>query len=183
MKMLPIAVAAGDGIGAEIMRACLHVLRSAKVPLEFRSVEMGKAVYLAGNSTGMTREAQSTVEQLGILYKGPMETPKGGGVKSINVTARKVWNTYANKRTFNTIPGVETLFSRAGIPIDITLIRENIEDTYGGIEHFQTHDVAQCRRLITRPGSLAVHRIAFETALQKVSTPNLFPRKYSFHWV
>jgi isocitrate dehydrogenase len=96
-----------------------------------------------------------------------METPKGTGVKSINVTARKVWNTYANKRVFLSLPGVETVFSRSNIPIDLTLFRENIEDTYGGIEHMQTHDVAQCRRLITRPGSLQVHRMAFDSAKAK----------------
>ena len=88
-------------------------------------------------------------------------------MKSINVTARKVWNTYANKRVFRTLPGVETVFSRAGIPIDLTLFRENIEDTYGGIEHYQTNDVVQCRRLITRPGSLQVHKMAFEMAVAK----------------
>jgi isocitrate dehydrogenase len=64
------------------------------------------------------------------------------------------------------LPGVETVFSQAGINIDLTLFRENIEDTYGGIEHYQTHDVAQCRRLITRPGSLQVHRAAFESAIR-----------------
>lgn len=47
------------------------------------------------------------------------------------------------------------------------MFRENIEDTYGGIEHFQTHDVAQCRRLITRPGSEQIHRAAFEAAKKK----------------
>lgn len=61
------------------------------------------------------------------MYKGPMETPKGTGAKSVNVTARKVWNTYANKRVFQSLPGVETVYSKAGIPIDITLVRENIE--------------------------------------------------------
>jgi isocitrate dehydrogenase len=48
----------------------------------------------------MTPEAQQSIESLGILFKGPMETPKGKGVKSVNVTARKTWNTYANKRVF-----------------------------------------------------------------------------------
>jgi isocitrate dehydrogenase len=93
-----------------------------------------------------------------------METPKGKGVKSINVTARKTWNTYANKRVFISLHGVETVFSKAGIPIDITIVRENIEDTYGGIEHMPTHDVALSRRFITRPGSLQVIRYAFEMA-------------------
>jgi isocitrate/isopropylmalate dehydrogenase len=46
-------------------------------------------------------------------------------------------------------------------------VRENIEDTYGGIEHMQTNDVAQCRRLITRPGCEQVHRYAFEMANNK----------------
>jgi isocitrate dehydrogenase len=93
-----------------------------------------------------------------------MATPKGKGVKSINVTARKVWNTYANKRVFRSLHGVDTPFSRAGIPINITIVRENIEDTYGGIEHMLTRDVALCRRFITRPGSEQVHRYTFEMA-------------------
>ena len=148
-----IAIAHGDGIGPEIMNAVLNIFKAARVPLEYRSVEMGKNIYLAGHSNGMTPTSKEIVEQTGILFKGPMETPKGTGVKSINVTARKVWSTFANKRIFRTYPGIDTIFSRAGIPIDLTLVRENIEDTYGGIEHFQTNDVAQCRRLITRGGS------------------------------
>jgi isocitrate dehydrogenase len=96
-----------------------------------------------------------------------METPKGKGVKSINVTARKTWNTYANKRIFQTLHGVDTVFSKAGIPIDITIVRENIEDTYGGIEHMLTHDVALSRRFITRPGSMQVIKYAFEMAKKK----------------
>jgi isocitrate dehydrogenase len=115
----------------------------------------------------MTPEAQQTIESLGLLFKGPMETPKGKGVKSVNVTARKTWNTYANKRVFQTLHGVDTVFSKAGIPIDITIVRENIEDTYGGIEHMLTPDVALSRRFITRPGSMQVIKYAFEMARQK----------------
>ena len=128
---------------------------------------MGKWVFDKGFSNGMTPEAQQTIENLGILYKGPMETPKGKGVKSINVTARKTWNTYANKRVFQSLHGVDTVFSKAGIPIDITIVRENIEDTYGGIEHMLTHDVALSRRFITRPGSMQLIKYAFEMAKSK----------------
>ena len=162
-----IAVAPGDGIGPEIMHAVLEIFKAAGVPLNYEFVEMGKDIYLQGHSSGMTPEAKNKVESLGILFKGPMETPKGKGMKSINVTARKTWNTYANKRIFKTIPGVDTIYSKAGIPIDLTIVRENIEDTYGGIEHMLTHDVALCRRFITRPGSVQVHRYAFEMALRK----------------
>jgi len=165
--MNKIAVAKGDGIGPEIMDAVLTIFNAAKVPLEYDFVDMGKWVFDKGFNNGMTTQAQETIENLGILFKGPMETPKGKGVKSINVTARKTWNTYANKRTFQTLHGVDTVFSKAGIPIDITIVRENIEDTYGGIEHMLTHDVALSRRFITRPGSAQVIRYAFEMAKKK----------------
>jgi isocitrate dehydrogenase len=165
--MTKIAVAKGDGIGSEIMDAVLNIFNAANVPLEYEVVDMGKWVFDKGFNTGMTPEAQATIEALGILFKGPMETPKGKGVKSINVTARKTWNTYANKRAFQSLHGVDTVFSKAGIPIDITIVRENIEDTYGGIEHMLTHDVALTRRFITRPGSMQVIKYAFEMAKKK----------------
>jgi isocitrate dehydrogenase len=165
--MRKIAVAKGDGIGPEIMDAVLKIFYEAKVPLEYVTVEMGKWVFDKGFNTGMTPEAKQTIETLGILFKGPMETPKGKGVKSINVTARKTWNTYANTRTFQTLHGVDTVFSKAGIAVDITVVRENIEDTYGGIEHMITNDVAISRRIITRPGSMQVIKYAFEMARKK----------------
>ncbi len=167
--MTKIAVAKGDGIGPEIMNAVLKVFNAAEVPLEYAFVDMGKWVFDKGFSNGMTPEAQQAIETLGILFKGPMETPKGKGVKSVNVTARKTWNTYANKRVFQTLHGVDTVFSKADIPVDITVVRENIEDTYGGIEHMLTHDVALSRRFITRPGSLQVIRYAFEMAKKKIA--------------
>ena len=167
---MKIAIAKGDGIGPEIMQAVLHIFEAGKVPLEYEYVDMGKWVFDKGFSNGMTPEAQHAIETYGILFKGPMETPKGKGVKSINVTARKTWNTYANKRVFQTLHGVDTVFSKAGILIDITIVRENIEDTYGGIEHMLTHDVALSRRFITRPGSLQVIKYAFEMAKKKGAT-------------
>ncbi len=167
---MKIAVAKGDGIGPEIMDAVLHIFKAAQVPIEYEFVDMGKWVFDKGFNNGMTPEAKQSIETLGLLFKGPMETPKGKGVKSINVTARKTWNTYANKRAFQSLHGVDTVFSKAGIPIDITIVRENIEDTYGGIEHMLTQDVALSRRFITRPGSMQVIRYAFEMARQKNAT-------------
>jgi isocitrate dehydrogenase len=165
--MHDIAVAPGDGIGPEIVEAVLKIFDAEGVPVRPHFVEMGEAVYQSGRSSGMTDHARQTVEELGVLLKGPFATPKGTGAKSVNVTARKLWSTFANKRVFRTLPGVDTLWSKAGIDIDITMVRENIEDTYGAIEHMQTHDVAQCRRFTTRPGSLQVHRTAFEMARRK----------------
>jgi isocitrate dehydrogenase len=57
---------------------------------------------------------------------------------------------------------VPTPFSGRGI--DLVVVRENVEDLYAGIEHQQTADVAQCLKLISRPGSERVVRLAFELA-------------------
>ncbi|MFN7020726.1 MAG: isocitrate/isopropylmalate family dehydrogenase, partial [Phycisphaerales bacterium] len=161
-----IALAAGDGIGPEIMNATLDLMKAAGVQdkVEFVPVEMGASVFASGNTRGMTDAAVKAVEECGVLFKGPMETPKGGGGKSINVTARKLWNAFANLRVFRSLPGVETVYSRAGVHVDFAVVRENIEDTYGGVEHRLSNDTVQCKRLITAPGCDEVHRFAFQTA-------------------
>lgn len=161
-----IALAPGDGIGPEVMDAALSLFRRAGVldHLEFVPVEMGKGVFDRGDTRGMTDEAIRVTEACGLLLKGPMETPKGGGGKSINVTARKIWGAFANLRHFKTFPGVPTVYSRAGIHVDFYVVRENIEDTYGGIEHRLSADVMQCKRIISAPGSDQVHRFAFDAA-------------------
>lgn len=163
---LPIALVHGDGIGPEIMRACLAIFDAVNLRdhVEFLPAEMGESVFAKGDSRGMTDEAIKTVESCGIVYKGPMGTPIGGGGKSINVSLRKMYSAYANVRYFRTLPGVETVYSKAGVPIDFYVIRENIEDTYGGIEHRLTNDVVECKRLISAPGCDQVHRAAFDLA-------------------
>ncbi len=161
-----IALAPGDGIGPEIMDACMSVFNAAGITdmLDFVPVDMGERVFAAGDSRGVTDEASAEVEACGLLYKGPMGTPIGGGGKSINVTLRKTFGAFANLRQFRSLPGVETVYSRAGVPVDFFVVRENIEDTYGGIEHRLTNDVIECKRLISAPGSDQVHRFAFRTA-------------------
>src|SRR5688500_20217421 len=74
---MKIAVAKGDGIGPEIMDAVLNIFKANKTPLEYEFVDMGKWVFDKGFSNGMTPDAKMTIENLGILFKGPMETPKG----------------------------------------------------------------------------------------------------------
>jgi isocitrate dehydrogenase len=163
---LRIALAEGDGIGPELMAAIMELFRAARVleQVEFLPVEMGRRVFEQGNSRGMTDEAIRITEDCGLLFKGPMETIKGGGGKSINVTARKMWNAFANLRHFQTLPGVETVYSRAGVNVNFYIVRENIEDTYGGVEHRLSNDMIQCKRLISAPGSDEVSRFAFQTA-------------------
>ncbi|MFI4915190.1 MAG: isocitrate/isopropylmalate family dehydrogenase [Phycisphaerales bacterium JB060] len=165
-QKLRIALAEGDGIGPEIMAACLDIFEAAGVMehVAFVPAEMGERVFAAGNSMGISDEGMRIVEDTGLVYKGPMGTPVGKGGKSINVTLRKMYGAFANVRHFQSLPGVETVYSKAGVPIDVVIVRENIEDTYGGIEHRLTADVVECKRLISAPGCDQVHREAFETA-------------------
>ena len=163
---LQIALAEGDGIGPEITKACLTVFEAAGCSehIEFVPVEMGSRVFDAGDTRGMTDSAIDTVERPGLLYKGPMGTPIGGGGQSINVPLRKTLGAFANLRHFQSLPGVETVYSQAGVPVDFYVVREHVEDTYGGVEYRLTNDVVDCKRIITAPGCDQVHRYAFEAA-------------------
>jgi isocitrate dehydrogenase len=70
MSKISIAVAAGDGIGTEIMAASIEVLKAVRAPLDYHHVDMGKSVYMSGMSAGMTQEAKEKVEDFRILFKG-----------------------------------------------------------------------------------------------------------------
>ncbi|MDD2861601.1 MAG: NADP-dependent isocitrate dehydrogenase, partial [Acidiphilium sp.] len=98
-----------------------------------------------------------------LALKGPLETPVGYGAKSANVTLRKHFELYANIRPVRELPGIKTPFTGRGI--DMVIVRENVEDVYAGIEHMQTPDVAQCLKLMTRPGCERIIRAAFGLAL------------------
>lgn len=60
------------------------------------------------------------------------------------------------------MPGIQTPYSGRGI--DLTVVRENVEDLYAGIEHMQTEGVAQCLKLMSRKGCEKIVRLAFEVA-------------------
>ncbi len=159
MKRTKAVLIPGDGIGPEIAAAVRTILDRAGAPIDWIEAEAGlSCVEKYGN--GCPQETLDAVRKARIALKGPTATPIGGGHKSVNVTIRKALDLYANVRPVRTLPGVETRFPG----IDLIIVRENIEDTYGGIEHMQSADVAQCLRLITRPGCRKIARYAFEMA-------------------
>ncbi len=158
---IPIAVAHGDGIGPEIMRATLSILDAAGAPLHYQPIELGEAVYKRGITAGIEPAAWDVVRNNRVLLKAPITTPQGGGYKSLNVTLRKTLGLYANVRpAVAYAPFVPTRHPK----MNVLIVRENEEDLYGGIEHRQTDEVVQCLKLITRPGSERIIRHAFEYA-------------------
>ena len=156
-----VTVASGDGIGPEITDAVLHVLRTADPSLKLVPVDIGERAYKAGASAGIDDAAWQTLAEHGVLLKGPITTPQGGGYKSVNVTLRKALGLFANVRPCTAYhPFVQTRHPG----MDVVIVRENEEDTYGGIEHRQTREVYQCLKLVSRPGCERVIRHAFEYA-------------------
>ena len=161
MQTTPVTVAYGDGIGPEIMTATLRILESAGARLEIERVEIGESVYNKGLTNGIEPASWDSLRRTKVFLKAPITTPQGGGFKSLNVTVRKTLGMYANVRPCMSLhPYVATKHPH----MDIVIIRENEEDVYGGIEHRQTNQVAQCLKLISRPGSKRIVRYAFEYA-------------------
>lgn len=160
---IPVAVAYGDGIGPEIMKAALHVLQQAGANLEFWPVEIGEKVYLSGHPTGIEASTWDTIRQTKAFFKAPITTPQGGGFKSLNVTVRTTLGLYANVRPCTSYsPFVETKHPK----MDLVIIRENEEDLYAGIEYRQTPDVCQSLKIISRAGTEKIVRYGFEYARQ-----------------
>ena len=159
--MTKITVAKGDGIGPEIMDATLKIILAAGAQIKIEEIEVGEKVYLAGNTSGISKESWDSIRSNKVFLKAPITTPQGGGYKSLNVTTRKMLGLYANVRPCTSLhPFVQTKHP----DLDLVIIRENEEDLYAGIEHQQTDEVVQCLKLVSRPGCEKIIRYAFEYA-------------------
>jgi isocitrate dehydrogenase len=162
-RKTPITVAHGDGIGPEIMAACLEIIQAAGAELEIETIEIGEKVYLRGNSSGIEPEAWESLRRTKVFYKAPITTPQGGGFKSLNVTARKRLGLYANIRpSVSYHPWIHTKHSK----MNVVIVRENEEDLYAGMEYRLSPEVMECLKLISRPGCEKIVRFAFEYAKQ-----------------
>ena len=160
-KNTPITIAYGDGIGPEIMTATLKILEASRANLSYDTIEIGEKIYRKGIKSGIEDHSWDPILKNKLLLKAPITTPQGGGVKSLNVTMRKTLGLFANVRPCVAYaPFVKTKHPE----MNVTVIRENEEDTYGGIEHRQTFEVYQCLKLITLPGTERIIRYAFEYA-------------------
>ena len=160
-KKQKITVAYGDGIGPEIMEATLKILKAAEAPLEYDEIEIGEKVYKRGITAGIEDSSWQSLRENKIFLKSPITTPQGGGYKSLNVTVRKSLGLYANVRPCKAFtPYVDSNFPK----MDLTIVRENEEDLYAGIEHQQTEEVVQTLKLVSRPGIESIVRYAFEYA-------------------
>ena len=129
----------GDGIGVDIWPASQKVFDSAvkKAYSNQRKIEWTEV--LAGQKAfdeteeWLPAKTLELFDNYGIGIKGPLTTPVGGGIRSINVAIRQKLDLYACLRPLRWFSGIESPTKNPG-DVDIALFRENTEDVYSGKE-------------------------------------------------
>jgi isocitrate dehydrogenase len=129
----------GDGTGPDIWRATRMVIDAAVErtfdgdrKIEWLEVPAGEKAY---KQTGqwLPEETVDAIKSHRVAIKGPLTTPVGEGVRSINVTLRQVLDLYACVRPVKYIPGIPSPMKQPEL-VDMIVYRENIEDVYAGLE-------------------------------------------------
>jgi isocitrate dehydrogenase (NAD+) len=157
--MRQIVILPGDGIGPEIMKPVLRILEQVRAPFSYLEKDAGQTA-LDKHGALLPDDTINAIANAGIALKGPITTPIGGGFKSINVTLRQKFDLYANVRPVVNLPGVVTRFEN----VNLTIVRENTEDLYAGIERQVDENTAESIKRITKTGSERIARYAFEYA-------------------
>jgi isocitrate dehydrogenase len=134
-----IAFIEGDGTGPDIWRATRRVLDAAvEKAFDGQRAIVWMEVYAGEKSVSVTgewlpEETLQALQEFKVGIKGPLGTPVGGGIRSLNVTLRQVLDLYACIRPVRYIPGVPSPM-REPEKLDVVIFRENTEDVYAGIE-------------------------------------------------
>ena len=131
----------GDGIGPDITKASMYIWNSAvekayggKRSIAWTEVYAGeKAVRLYGDGVWLPEETLQAVEECKIAIKGPLTTPVGKGIRSLNVQLRQKLDLYVCLRPVRHFAGVPSPVKEPE-KTDMVVFRENTEDIYAGIE-------------------------------------------------
>lgn len=157
--MTKLTVIPGDGIGPEIMTQVIRILKHVNAPFDYEEHQAGEvALHTLGEL--LPQSTCDSINRTKLAIKGPTTTPVGGGHKSINVTMRQKFDLYANVRPVRSLPGVQCVCN----DVDLTIVRENTEDLYAGIERMVDDDTAESIKRITRKGSERIARYAYDLA-------------------
>ena len=147
----------GDGIGADISPVMIKVVDAAVVKayagrrkISWMEIYAGeKATQIYGEDGWLPKESLSAMKDYIVSIKGPLTTPIGGGIRSLNVSIRQQLDLYACVRPVRFFPGIETPLKR---PEDTNMViyRENTEDIYAGIEWEEgTEEVKKVIKFLT----------------------------------
>ncbi len=141
----------GDGTGRDIWKASVRVFDAAvqkayggKRRVAWYEVFAGEKAKAKFN-TWLPDDTVSAIRDLRVAIKGPLTTPVGGGIRSLNVTLRQVLDLYSCIRPVRYYKGTPSPVKHPE-RMDIVIFRENTEDVYAGVEWEQ--GTADCARLI-----------------------------------
>jgi isocitrate dehydrogenase len=129
----------GDGIGREVSPAAVAAIDAAVRGAYGGARSIRWEVALAGKAafeetgTPLPPTTLDAIRRCTVALKGPLETPVGGGIRSLNVALRQTLDLYACVRPVRHFPGVPAPV-RHPEKVDIVIFRENTEDVYAGIE-------------------------------------------------
>jgi isocitrate dehydrogenase len=136
-----IAFIDGDGTGPDIWKASKRVFDAAvdkafngKKKISWMEIYAGeKAVAVYGNNSWLPEETVEAIKEFSVAIKGPLTTPIGGGIRSLNVALRQLLDLFACVRPVKYYAGTPSPMKKPN-EMDIVLFRENTEDVYSGIE-------------------------------------------------
>ena len=138
-EAVTIPFVAGDGIGKEIMPVSLAVVDAAVAKaykgnrsIEWLELHAGQEAFKKDGSY-LPEATLEALREYHVALKGPLMTPAGRGVRSLNVTLRQALDLYVCQRPIRYFNGVSSPVKYPG-KIDVVVFRENTEDTYAGIE-------------------------------------------------
>ncbi|HEY7536316.1 MAG TPA: isocitrate dehydrogenase (NADP(+)) [Thermodesulfobacteriota bacterium] len=129
----------GDGTGPDIWRTSQRVFDAAVQKAYNRKKKIVWFEVLAGEKaynklgTWLPNETLEAIKEYVVAIKGPLTTPVGGGIRSLNVALRQLLDLYACVRPVRYIKGTPSPVKRPEL-MDIVIFRENTEDVYSGIE-------------------------------------------------
>ncbi len=138
----------GDGVGRDIWRAASRIFDAAvervygsERKVAWCEVYAGEKAFQLFNSW-LPQQTLDAIQQFHIAIKGPLTTPVGGGIRSLNVTLRQLMDLYVCQRPVRYFQGVPSPMKRPDL-LNVVIFRENTEDVYAGIEWAQGTPEAQ----------------------------------------
>jgi isocitrate dehydrogenase len=155
----------GDGTGPDIWAASVRVFDAAverafggKKKIVWREVLAGEKAFKQTGSW-LPQETLDIISQYKVAIKGPLTTPVGGGIRSLNVALRQELDLYACVRPVRWFRGVPSPVKQPGL-VDMVIFRENTEDIYAGIEYLQ--GTPECQKMLDfLQNEMGVRKIRF----------------------
>jgi isocitrate dehydrogenase (NAD+) len=147
----------GDGIGPEVTSATARVLDAAGASIDWEIVQAGLSAYEATGEP-VPQAVFDSIRRNKVALKGPLQTPKGQGFRSANVTIRQTLQLFTGLRPVKSLPGIQSAYK----DVDLVVLRENTEGLYTGIEHEIQPGTVISIKVSSRKAGIRIAKWAFE---------------------